>query len=69
MIQNYFGTIDDFCNRICSACTAVPDGYCPAECMVLEKARKIPIERLKAAYERGGGDDWYVIRYVKQART
>lgn len=40
-----FDNIDGFCSRMCNSCAAMPDGYCPSDCDVLEKARQMPFEK------------------------
>lgn len=55
--------IDAFCRRACDTCNA-NDWYCPAECDTLEKARRMPFEKIRDAYVRHEGDIVRVFRYI-----
>lgn len=67
MIEEKLSNIEDFCKMACNFCNS-NDWYCPTECDMLQKARKIGIERISKAYERNGGDIVKVSRYIKQAK-
>lgn len=56
-----------FCHSVCVSCTA-NDWYCPTYCDVLEKAHKIPFEKIVKSYARNDGDVWKVVRYIKRYR-
>lgn len=59
--------IDYFLSVACGCCTA-NDWYCPSYCYDLEKAQKMPFEKIQQAYARHDGEIWKVMRYIKQAR-
>ena len=61
-----FSNIDGFCNHCCACCTAMPDGYCPSDCDILEKARKMPFEKIVAKWIEHDGDIRKVARYIRQ---
>lgn len=63
-----FDTIDRFCSFCCSRCTADPDGYCPSDCEMLEKARKIPFDKIEKKYIKHKGDLTKLARYIKNYR-
>lgn len=56
-----------FLNVACGCCTA-NDWYCPSYCHDLEKAQKMPFEKIQQAYARHDGEIWKVMRYIKQAK-
>ena len=56
-------TIDSFCKFACDSCKS--DAYCPNYCEWLEKARKMPLEKIQKAYIRNEGDMCDMYRYVK----
>ena len=59
--------IEAFCRTACDACEG--GGWsCPSWCDTLEKARKMPFEKIKSEYIRNGGDFRAVWRYIKQYR-
>ena len=60
-------TIECFLDVSCNQCTA-NDWYCPSYCDDLEKARKMPFEKIQQAYARNDGDMRKVFRYIKQYR-
>jgi hypothetical protein len=60
-------TIDYFIQTACDCCTA-NDWYCPSLCHDLEKAERIPFEKIQAAYARHDGDMKKVFNYIKQRR-
>ena len=62
------GDIDSLCSQVCGCCTA-NDWYCPTECAVIEKARKMDFDRIVKSYARNWGDLKKVIRYIKQAKV
>lgn len=59
--------IDTFCCHACNCCNN--DYYCPSECDLLIKARKIPYYRIVKCYSRHDGDMSKVIRYIKQTKV
>ena len=62
------GDINSFCSQVCGGCTA-NDWYCPTECAVLEKARRMDFDRIVKSYARNWGDLAKVIRYIKNAKV
>lgn len=65
-MEEKFKTIDQFCNYCCNCCTSDPDGYCPSDCDLLEKARKVPFEKINAKWIEHNGNIQKVVRYIKQ---
>jgi hypothetical protein len=63
--RNEVGNIKDFCHSVCISCTA-NDWFCPTYCVELEKACRMPFEKLLKSYARNDGDIWKVIRYIKR---
>ncbi|MBR2870156.1 MAG: hypothetical protein IKB98_02075 [Clostridia bacterium] len=59
--------IDNFCKKACDGCTA-NDWYCPSECEMLTKARKLDFERIVRCYAYHDGDLCKVFRYIKQTK-
>lgn len=59
--------IDYFINMSCNCCIS-NDWYCPSLCHFLEKAKRLPFEKIQSAYARHDGDMVKVSRYVKNAR-
>lgn len=57
--------IETFCYGVCVSCTA-NDWFCPSYCEVLEKAHRIPFDRILKSYLRNDGDVWKVVRYIKR---
>lgn len=60
-------TIEMFLATACGCCTS-NDWYCPSYCDVLEKAQRIPFEKIQQAYARHDGDMRKVDRYIRQYR-
>ena len=60
-------TIDDFCQCCCDSCTA-NDYYCPSECVVLQKARKLDFDRIVKCYAEHDGDLNKVCRYIRTTK-
>lgn len=59
--------VESMIEEFCCECTAVPDGICPGmSCDFTDKMRRMPWEKVRAAYERHGGDIVKVSRYVSQ---
>lgn len=58
---------DSFKSELCG-CWCKCDWYCPDECDVLTKARKIPFEKIQQAYARHDGDMVKVVRYIRNKR-
>lgn len=58
--------IDSFSHWGCNNCKS--EWYCPTYCELLEKARKIPFDRIIACYARYDGDAVKVFRYIKQTK-
>lgn len=62
MIDNF----QELVRIICISCNS--EWYCPNYCDVLNKARKIPFEKIQKAYERNDKDVSKLIRYIKRYR-
>jgi hypothetical protein len=62
------GTIDNFCYGMCVHCTA-NDWFCPSYCDILEKARRMPFEKLLKSYARNDGDPIRLWRYIKRYKV
>lgn len=58
--------IDSFLHWGCNNCSN--DWYCPTYCELLEKAKKIPFDRILSCYARYDGDAVKVFRYIKQTK-
>lgn len=59
--------IEYFLAVACGECTA-NDWYCPKYCEDLEKAKKMPFEKIQQAYARHDGMIYKVMQYIKRAR-
>lgn len=59
--------IDTFCKTACDNCTS-NDWYCPSECEILKKARKIDFDRIIKCFASNNGDLSKVIAYIKQTK-
>ena len=59
-------TIDAFCHWGCINCNS--EWYCPTYCDLLEKARRIPFNRILECYARHEGDPVKVFNYIKQTK-
>ncbi len=59
--------IDTFCRLCCNCCT-VNGWYCPTECGVLQKARKLDFERIIKCYAKHDGDLQKVNRYIRATK-
>ena len=64
-MEEKFETIDNFCSYVCN-CACSNDWYCPKECDLLEKARKMPFEKINKKWIEHDGDIIKVERYIKQ---
>ncbi len=63
-MEERFETIDRFCDFVCySACSC--EDFCPTECELLEKARKMPLEKINDKWIEHDGDIRKVARYIK----
>lgn len=62
-LMNEIKTIDDLYAHACVSCKS--EWYCPTHCEWLEKAEKMPFEKIQKAYVRNEGDMRKVYRYVK----
>ena len=51
----------------CNHCTG-NDWYCPSDCEMLEKARKLDFDRILKCYARHDGDLRKVSRYIKETK-
>ena len=60
-------TIEIFLEKSCNNCSA-NDWYCPSYCLGLEKAKKMPFEKIQQIYAKWDGDLVKVHRYIKQYR-
>jgi hypothetical protein len=58
-------TIESFLHFSCDCCTA-NDWYCPSYCLDLEKAQKIPFEKIQQAYAKYDGDPVKLCSYIKK---
>ncbi len=61
-----FENIDQFCSYCCNCCASMPDGYCPCECELLDKARKMPLEKINTKWIEYDGDIPKIARYIRQ---
>ena len=59
--------IDSFCKWVCDCCQN-NDWYCPSECDVLQKARKLNFDRIVKCYARHDGDLDKVCNYIKTTK-
>ena len=64
-MEGKFETIDNFCSYVCN-CACSNDWYCPKECDLLEKVRKMPFEKINKKWIEHDGDIRKVERYIKQ---
>ncbi len=64
MKEDKFENIEQFCAFVCNHCDA--DNYCPTECDLLEKARKMPFEKINNKWLEYNGDIHKIARYIKQ---
>lgn len=62
--QEEIPDIDSFCLQCCDRCTG-NDWYCPSECEILTKARKLDFARILKCYAQYCGDLSKVARYLK----
>ena len=60
-------SIDSLCHIVCNICSS-NDWYCPTECDLLIKARKIDFDRIIKCYAQHNGDLVKVCRYIKNTR-
>lgn len=60
--------IYNFCYDFCT-CGCGHEDYCPSECYVLEKARRLDFNRIIKCYARHDGDLQKVCRYIKEAKV
>lgn len=58
--------IDAFCRWGCVHCNS--EWYCPTYCDLLEKAKRIPFNRILECYARHEGDPVKVFNYIKQTK-
>ena len=58
--------IDAFCYWGCVHCNS--EWFCPTYCDLLEKARRIPFNRILECYARHEGDVVKVFRYIQQTK-
>ena len=66
--QYHLVSYQDFCTECCNKCSAVPDGYCPSYCLILQKGALIPFEKIQEAYIRNKGDLQKVCAYIRRYR-
>lgn len=57
---------DSFVHITCVNCAN--DWFCPTLCEALEKAKRLPLEKIQKAYARHDGDMLEVFRYIQKAR-
>lgn len=67
-MEEKFETIDDFCSYVCN-CACSNDWYCPKECELLQKTRKIPFDKINDKWIEHDGDIKKVARYIKNYKT
>lgn len=65
-MEDKFVNIKQFCSFICNHCDA--DGYCLTDCEYLEKARKIPFEKINNMWVEYNGDIQKIAGYIKRYR-
>lgn len=66
-MEEKFETIDNFCAYVCSgACKE--EWFCPTECELLQKARKMPLKKINTKWIEHDGDIRKVARYIKNYR-
>lgn len=58
--------IDAFCHWGCINCNS--EWYCPTYCDLLEKARRIPFNRILECFARHESDPVKVFNYIKQTK-
>ena len=56
--------IDNFCHAACIHCSN--DWFCPTDCEMLKKARKMNFDLLIKCYARNEGDWSKIFRYIKR---
>jgi hypothetical protein len=61
--RNDIQNIEQLCNRICCNCP-VDELFCPTPCIELEKAIRMPFEKLLRCYARSNGDLKEVLKYI-----
>lgn len=66
--QEEIPDIDSFCTHCCDRCTG-NEWYCPSECEVLQKARKLDFARILKCYARHCGDLDKVSQYIKGTKV
>lgn len=66
-VKEEIPTLERFLSMACGMCTG-NDWYCPSYCHDLEKAKRIPLEKIQQSYARHDGDMYKVIRYIKNVR-
>lgn len=59
--------IDTFCRHACNSCSN--DWYCPTYCDLLEKAKRVPFDRIIHCYARHDGDMAKVFRFIRQTKV
>ena len=62
-MEDKFDNINQFCSYSCNNCNQ--DWYCPGECELLLKARKMPFEKINKKWIEHDGDLVKVWRYIK----
>lgn len=60
--------INSFCSQCCDCCTG-NDWYCPSECEMLTKSRKLNFARILKCYARHCGDLNKVEQYIKGTKV
>lgn len=56
---------DMLLSLMCDGCSS--EDYCPSYCSTLEKAKKIPFEKLQIKYQKVDGDLVKLWNYIKRA--
>jgi hypothetical protein len=58
---------ESFRVECCNSCTS-NDWYCPSDCEMLEKARKLDFDRILKCYAKHDGDLSKVAGYIKRTK-
>lgn len=64
--KNEIPNTETFCRHACDRCNN--DWYCPSDCDLLSKAKRIPFYRILNCYARHDGDMAKVFRYIKSTK-
>ena len=64
--KEYIPDFKSFYAEACAMCAQ--EWYCPHNCEILDKARKMDFNRILKCYARHDGEMYKVLRWLKQAR-